>query len=210
MAANTITTTSQIMKLKPQQLYLYAFNTCKKGLLSSGKNHVFFRLNDRKDAIEMSYANPEKRSEVITLIRNGIQFSVHPEKGFIFSYKDASGKECSVLLRPCTDVRKYPLCLREGVDYYDNEDWINKIKTWFMEAKTIINATKAKIVKKALQSVPTYDPNLTTRLEALRRGGGGGCRKKHKMTRKTNKTNKNNKYIKRNTRNKCRITRKRG
>lgn len=187
------------MKLKPQMLYLYAFNTCKKGILSSGKNHVLFRLNNEKDAIEMVYASPEKKGEIITIIRNGIQFSVHPEKGFIFSYKEDSGKECSVLLRPCNDTKKYPLCLQEGVDYYDNESWINKVKTWFMEAKTIINTVKdkriAKTVKKALPTIPSTIPSLESRLALLKRGGS---KRKTRKTRKTRR-HKNKRNHKRAT-----------
>jgi hypothetical protein len=160
------------------QFYAYAFNSCKKGMLATGFNHIFLRVQENR--FQMVQAS---NNEVISELDN-VSVSCD-EKGCKFTYFDLkTRKTCNVLLMPCKDSDKYPLCPRVS----NMREWADLLKLWIYDKEEKI---KSKTTKKLFQDV---DKSFKT-LAPL---SSGGKRKKYmkKITRKNKKVNHNTRKMK--------------
>jgi hypothetical protein len=179
--------------------YAYAFNSCRKGLLATGYNHIFFTLNPEKTAFEMKLASNESLITTFTVKDDLLKCT---EKGCIFSYVDLkTGKKCDVALAPCKD-KKYMYCPKMGKHFTDMLSWSKLLKQWFDDKMSIIDDKMIIIAGKQFKSVDKKFKSLP----AL----SGGKRKKNTRKHKTRKLRKSNKTRKQKKKAKKQKTQKKG
>jgi len=147
--------------LRRSSLNFYAYNSCNKGVMKSGRNHVqidFVNLKPRGSGkyykpgqayYVMEYSqNIPKREERLasplpsqfkdtpTAIQlpletfNPPQFENNKLK---VTYTDKNGKECNVILEPCSTPEKETEyeCPVRGIDFADDEEWKKMVEQWF-------------------------------------------------------------------------------
>lgn len=173
--------------------YAYAFNSCRKGLLATGYNHIYFTLNLEKTAFEMKLASNDSLITTFTVKDDLLKCT---EKGCTFSYVDLkTKKKCDVALSPCKDEKYMTYCPKMGKDFNDMLSWSRLLKQWFDNKMSIITGKQFKSVDKKFKSLPALS---------------GGKRKKNTRKHKTRKLRKSNKTRKQKKKAKKQKTQKKG
>jgi hypothetical protein len=161
---------------KPQ-FYAYSFNSCRKGMLTTGFNHIYLRVQGNKFQMVLA-----RNDEVITELDN-ILVSCN-EKGCKFTYIDLrTRKTCEVLLMPCKETQKYILCPK----IYDMREWLDLLKLWIHDKEEKI---KSKTIKKDFSQLDKSFKSLPPV-----RTSNGGKRKKFKKTKKIKKRKNNTRKL---------------
>lgn len=112
------------------KFYTYSFNSCSKGLLKSGYNHVVFSLNKDKTDIEMRQAADSKL--LATISQDSL---VENEKGFQCTYHDLhNDRICRVQIMPCNGEKYQILCPPSSMII---KDWKRLFYNWIRKQENI-------------------------------------------------------------------------
>jgi len=142
--------------LRKNSLNFYAYNSCNKGKglgLRTGFNHVqidlvlrkpygskpgeaYYVMEYSKNIPKKAGSRPSTLKDTPTAIQlpletfNPPQFENNKLK---VTYTDKNGKECNVILEPCSTPEKETEyeCPVRGIDFADDEEWKKMVEQWF-------------------------------------------------------------------------------